>query len=190
VPALRDKRRRTDLDLFVLALVDSGVSTPYELQRSAGLSQGATVPVLRRLVDRGFLLAGKAGPRGRTVHRLTASGRQLLTDGWKELIADGPSCDLDADLRVALIALFVGGERKVAVDFLRRSAARKQETLVTALEVESPVTLPPLAHQYRDLRAESARALMKAEAVAAQAMAKALPRNRARNRKSPSKARS
>ncbi len=25
----RDKRRRTDLDLFVLALIDGGVSTPY-----------------------------------------------------------------------------------------------------------------------------------------------------------------
>jgi hypothetical protein len=24
-----DKRRRTDLDLFVLALIDGGVSTPY-----------------------------------------------------------------------------------------------------------------------------------------------------------------
>ena len=27
----RDKRRRTDLDLFVLALIGGGVSTPYEL---------------------------------------------------------------------------------------------------------------------------------------------------------------
>jgi hypothetical protein len=39
----RDKRRRTDLDLFVLALIDGGVSTPYELQKEAGLSQGATI---------------------------------------------------------------------------------------------------------------------------------------------------
>jgi hypothetical protein len=40
---IRDKRRRTDLDLFVLALIDGGVSTPYELQKAAGLSQGAAV---------------------------------------------------------------------------------------------------------------------------------------------------
>jgi hypothetical protein len=39
----RDKRRRTDLDLFILALIDSGVSTPCEFQMAAGLSQGATM---------------------------------------------------------------------------------------------------------------------------------------------------
>ncbi|MFY9939949.1 MAG: hypothetical protein WAK33_23900, partial [Silvibacterium sp.] len=37
----RDKRRRTDLDLFVLALIDSGISTPYDLQKTAALSLGA-----------------------------------------------------------------------------------------------------------------------------------------------------
>jgi hypothetical protein len=47
----RDKRRRTDLGLFVLALIDSGVSTPYEFQKTAGLSQGATIPALQRLLD-------------------------------------------------------------------------------------------------------------------------------------------
>jgi hypothetical protein len=30
---------RTDLDLFILALIDSGISTPYEFQKSAGLSR-------------------------------------------------------------------------------------------------------------------------------------------------------
>ena len=39
----RDKRRRTDLDLFVLALIDGGVSTPYELQKAAGLSPAFAV---------------------------------------------------------------------------------------------------------------------------------------------------
>jgi hypothetical protein len=121
---------------------------------------------------------------------VTASGHQFLAEGRKELIANGPSCDLDADLRLALFALFVGGDRKVAVDFLRRSAARKQEALVSDLEVELPVTLPPLAYQYRNLRAELARALMRAEVIAAQAMAKALPQNRVRNRKASNKARS
>ena len=33
----RDKRRRTDLDLFVLALIADGISTPYKLQRSASV---------------------------------------------------------------------------------------------------------------------------------------------------------
>jgi hypothetical protein len=44
MPEARDKRHRTDLDLFILALIDSGVSTPHELQKMAGLSRGATIP--------------------------------------------------------------------------------------------------------------------------------------------------
>lgn len=190
VPENRDKRRRSDLDLFILALIDSGVSTPYELQRAAGLSQGATVPVLRRLHERGMLLAGKAGQRGRTAHRLTAAGLQLLKDGWKELIADGPSCDIDSDLRVALIVLLVGGNRRVAVDFLRRSAAWKLESLKIALPAEPPVLIPPLAYQYRQLRAQSARALIMAEAAAMSALAKSLPRKPTGDKKSPKKSRS
>lgn len=39
----RDKRRKSDLDLFVLALIGSGVSTPCVLQKEAGLSPGATI---------------------------------------------------------------------------------------------------------------------------------------------------
>ena len=82
MPETRDKRRRTDLDLFVLALIDVGVSTPYELQKAASLSQGATIPALQRLLDAGFLRQGKPGPRGRTDYRVTATGKRLLKDGW------------------------------------------------------------------------------------------------------------
>ena len=170
-----DKRLRRDLDLFVLALVDSGVSTPYELQQAAGLSPGATVPALRRVAERGLVLAGKAGPRGRMAYKLTAAGRQLLKEGWKELLAGGPSCDLDSDLRVALLAHFVGGNRRLAVDFLRKSAARKLEALGTIQEPDGQESLSALAHHYKNLRAASAKALIKAEAAAAATMARTLP---------------
>jgi hypothetical protein len=56
----RDKRRRIDLDLFALALI----STPYELQKAAGLSQGATVPALQRLLAARLVRQGKPGARG------------------------------------------------------------------------------------------------------------------------------
>ena len=78
----RDKRRRTDLDLFVLALIDSGVPTPYELQKAAGLSQGATTPALQRLLDARLVRQGKPGVRGRTDYQTTAAGRKFLKDGW------------------------------------------------------------------------------------------------------------
>lgn len=54
-----DKRRRADLDLFVLALIEGGLVTPYELQKAAGLSPGATISSLRRLVEGGLALHGK-----------------------------------------------------------------------------------------------------------------------------------
>ena len=72
----RDKRRRTDLDLFILALIDGGVSTPYELQKTAGLSQGATVPALQRLLKAGLVRQGKPGARGRSDYNVTVPVRK------------------------------------------------------------------------------------------------------------------
>jgi hypothetical protein len=56
-------RRRGDLELFVLTLIEDGVSTPYEPQQAARLSLGATIPALRRLLEGGLVLLGKAGTR-------------------------------------------------------------------------------------------------------------------------------
>lgn len=59
-----DKRRRGDLDLFVLALIESAISAPYKLKTAADLSPGETIPALRRLVQDGFADQGKSGARG------------------------------------------------------------------------------------------------------------------------------
>jgi hypothetical protein len=172
----RDKRRRTDLDLFVLALIDSGVSTPYELQKAAGLSQGATIPALHRLLDARLVCQGKPGARGRTDHQATAAGKRLLKDGWLALIGEGPSGDVDSDLRVALLALLGGGDRRLAADFLRQSADRKMESVATAEPIGNPGALPDLPRWYSDLRSSTAKALLTAESAAIRAMADALPR--------------
>jgi hypothetical protein len=76
------------------------------------------------LDEASLVLQGKAGLRRRTDHKITAEGRRYLRSAWKELIEAGPSGDLDADLRAALLALFVGDDRDLAPDFLRRSAAK------------------------------------------------------------------
>lgn len=176
VSETRDKRRRSDLDLFVLALIEGGVSTPYGLRTAAGLSPGATIPALRRLLEAGLVVAKKPGSRGRTDHTLTPEGRRYLKSNWRGLIDDGPSGDLDADLRVALLALWVGRDRRLAADFLLKSAARKLESFVPVEEPGEPISLPPLGLWYRRLRSASAKALIKGESSAALAMAKALPR--------------
>jgi DNA-binding PadR family transcriptional regulator len=170
-----DKRRRTDLDLFVLALIDGEVSTPYELQKAAGLSQGATNPALQRLLEARLVRQGKPGARGRTGYKATAAGKKLLRDGWLPLIEAGPSGDLDSDLRVALLAIWVGGDRRLAADFLRQSGNLKMES-VAATELTSDA-VAPLARWYTDLRSSTAKAVLAAEAETIRAMVDSLPRS-------------
>jgi hypothetical protein len=171
----RDKRRRTDLDLFVLALIDCGVSTPYEFQKAACLSQGATIPALQRLLDARLVRQGKPGARGRTDHKVTAAGKRLLKHGWLPLIEAGPSGDIDADLRVALLAMLGGGERRLAADFLRQSADKKMESVAAIEPMGNLDKLPGLPRWYSDLRSSTAKALLTAESAAIRAMANALP---------------
>ncbi len=172
-----DKRRRTDLDLFILALIDGGLSTLYELQKSAGLSQGATVPALQRLLDAQLVRHGRPGARGRTDYKVSAAGKRALRDGWQPLIAAGPSGDPDSDLRVALLAMLGSGNRLMAAAFLRKSADQREESLAVTDVTSSSDAVPPLAQWYTDLRSNTAKALLEAESHAIRTMAEALPKN-------------
>jgi len=174
---IADKRRKTDLDLFVLALVDCGVSTPYELQKAAGLSQGSTIPVLQRLLEAGFLLQGKPGLRGRTKYRVSQRGKQWLKYGWPPLVEAGPSGDVDADLRVALLALSAGGDRHQAGNFLRRAAQIKMELAGNSDAVKDINGVPSLAWWYSQLRSLAAKTRLAAESSAILTMANALPQS-------------
>ena len=175
MPEIRDKRRRSDLDLFVLALIDSGISTPYDFQKAAGLSPGATIPALQRLLKAGCVRQGKPGSRGRTSHIITPAGRKFLKSGWRILVEDGPSGDLDADLRVALLVLWAGGKRQLATDFLQQSASKKLESIEWLQSEEESSSISSIANWYAGLRSSSAKALLKAESAAALKMAEALP---------------
>jgi len=121
-----------DLDLFVLALIDSGISTPYEFQKAAGLSPGSNHPGAAEIVEGGCVRQGKQGSRGRTDHSITPTGRKFLKNGWHVLLEDGPSGDLDSDLRVALLVLWAGGKRRLATEFLQQSASKKLESIEAA----------------------------------------------------------
>jgi DNA-binding PadR family transcriptional regulator len=184
-----DRRRRADLDLFVLALIESGVSTPYEFQKFAGISQGASIPSLRRLIDGGFVLPKEVGSRGRTAHQITLTGRKTLKEGWRALVDEEPSGDLDADLRVALLALTVGRDRRAAVEYLRRSADKKAS--LARVKREETAAGPTLAGWYSSLRADAAKSLRRAESEVIQAIADDLPKNLSRlvgqNRPAPRK---
>jgi DNA-binding PadR family transcriptional regulator len=171
-----DKRRRADLDLFVLALIDNGVSTPYELQSKAGLSPGATIPALQRLLEARNVRRGKQGARRRLDYKITAAGKKLLKTGWKSLLEAGPTGDLDADLRIALLVLWGRGKRRTAADFLLQSASGRIRTIEARTDNAVSENTEPLAKAYRSLRAAAATILLKAEAAATAAVAKDLPK--------------
>ena len=81
---------------------------------------------------------------------------------------------MDSDLRVALLAIWAGGDRRLGVDFLRKSGDKKMESIAT-IELTSDVAAP-LARWHADLRSETAKAVLRAEAEVIRAMAEGLPR--------------
>ncbi len=162
-----DKRRKSDLDLFVLALIRSGISTPYALQQEAGLSPGATIPAIQRILEAGFVRQGKPGPRGRTDAQITAAGKRHLRNSWRSLIEAGPSGDLDSDLRVALLAISEGGAHSSAADLIKGSAAKLREMAQAASRHNESVAPVPLAGLYRELRSTSVRVVLEGQAAAA-----------------------
>jgi len=151
----------------VIALLLEGVSTPYELQSLAGLSPGATIPILQSLVEDGHVRAGKPGIRGRIAYVVTLKGEKWLETIWPTLLQDGPSGDLDSDLRVFLIAVRVGNDRVRAEAFLRKAIAHRQETLG---EFDGKVRQEGggirLADHYVSLRSRATTAILKAEVKA------------------------
>jgi hypothetical protein len=149
----------------------------YELQKAAGLSQGATIPALQRLLGARFVRQGKPGARRRTNYKVSAARKKLLRGGWLPLVEAGPSGDLDSDLRVALLAIWVGGDRRLAAEFLRQSADKKMEWIATAELAGDQGDVPPLARWYTDLRSQTAKALLTAECSVIRAMADSLPRS-------------
>jgi DNA-binding PadR family transcriptional regulator len=110
----------TSLELFVLALVQGGHSTPYELKTRAGLSLGSTVPVLARLETDGLVKASEPGLRRSRKYSITAKGAKVLAHGWPEQLATR-SNDVDSILRIAYLA-WLKGDKTACAKFLERSA--------------------------------------------------------------------
>jgi DNA-binding PadR family transcriptional regulator len=106
----------TSLELFILAMVQQGLATPYELKTKAGLSLGSTVPALARL-EKDALVEGARRSRKFSI---TAKGTKALTRGWAEQLATEHT-DLDSILRVACLA-WLHGDTKACQEFLKRSA--------------------------------------------------------------------
>jgi hypothetical protein len=77
---------------------------------------------------------------------------------------------------VALLAIWGGGDRRLAVDFLRQSADNKLK-LAAAAEHTVPDVPSALARSYTAFRFRTSKVILEAQAQAIQLMADALPRS-------------
>lgn len=125
------------LEMLVLALLQSGVTAPYDLVSHARLSVGNTGPVLKRLEEAG-LLSQTSGPRRRTDFALTPKGEEEFKRSLEAGRADywglgGPSTYDSASRAIYLLWSYYGPDEaakcvEFAIAELRRQAqARRRE---------------------------------------------------------------
>lgn len=67
------------LQIFLLVLVEFGLTTPYDLLSKAGLGPGLTSPALKRLQE-ADLLTSTPGPRNRVRYAITEKGASRLQE--------------------------------------------------------------------------------------------------------------
>ena len=168
-----DKRSREDLDLFLLAMIDHGADTPYQLMTIGTLSQGATIPALRRLLAAGHVRQGEQGARGRNQYVLTRGGRQHLGARWQALLKTEPRGEIETILRTASLALLMGASKTAVKKYLLGAALlRKSLAAGAAPSRQSGKTNNIGAYAWMRQIAESKRLI--AESVAIRKIATSL----------------
>lgn len=158
-----DQRVKEDLDLFLLALIEEGIATPYRMQTAAGISQGTSLQSLSRLAERKLVRATEEGPRRRTEFQLTAAGRRWLERGSSALAEVDPVGDLDSILRKGLLIAFKANDRKRASEFLQ--AAAEDRLGREPDPIPAPLAVTDMAELYLGLRQAQAESILKTEAA-------------------------
>ncbi len=119
------------LDLFLLTLVRDGIRTPYDWQARAGVSLGASLPAVKRLLEGLLVTEAKKGLRGRREFQITRLGRGALDNIalYAKQAVDEPPGDLESVLRLACIAVSEGKielARKILLQAAEEQAKRSQ----------------------------------------------------------------
>ena len=95
----------SNLEYFILTLVDSGINTPYDLMAKAGISVGSSLPALRRLEKGESIKASSAGARGAVRFTILPYGKEQLSTELANQLKSHPS-DLESMLRLVCLAWF------------------------------------------------------------------------------------
>jgi hypothetical protein len=121
------------LDMLLLILVDEGLNTPYRWQKESGISLGASLPAVRRLLARHLVSEAPTGPRLRREFAITRTGRSELKhlDQYLDSAPSEPIGDLESVLRLFSIAVY-GGRQDVARRLLQDAAAEYDRRVARA----------------------------------------------------------
>src|SRR5512144_1831661 len=113
----------TSLDLFILTLLKYGINTPYTMAAQAGVSLGASLPAIRRLVAERLIKETPRGPRGRREFQLTKSGEKAMDrlDQVLDAALLQPPRDIESILRFSACAIGSGRTEK-AIELLDKAA--------------------------------------------------------------------
>ncbi len=129
-----DEHMPKDLDLCILALVDQGAATPYDLKVKAGLSLGSTIPTLQRLLNEGLIKGANPDLRNSRKYSPMGKGKAALRRGWSELVESRPT-DLDTISRIAYLACGLAIRNAV------RSSSRDRPAYCSHWEMRAPQRL-------------------------------------------------
>jgi DNA-binding PadR family transcriptional regulator len=164
-PPKQDKRSKIDLDLFLLACVEQGLGSAYDLKVEAGISPGASLPSLARLKRLGFISPGKIGARGKVIFAATPNGRAFLQGNWYALLEQTVPVEMDSILRVAALGRMMGAKPSEVRDFLKRASdSRLRDSEQRKLEVVQGLALGK--QSYQSMRAVVDAARLRAESTA------------------------
>jgi DNA-binding PadR family transcriptional regulator len=162
------------LDVFLLSMLDRGAESPYDLQRAAGISLGASVPSLRRLTASKLVTRTEgtaATNRPRHSYKLTAAGKQAARIGWKTYLQEASTgLDLDSLLRIVDMAFHYRAEKKTIKSFLKQAAGARALMAEKAGLAEKGFASPDVA-SYMRMRASCDATRLRAEAEALSSLA-------------------
>lgn len=179
-PPIQDKRSKIDLDLFVLAFVEKGLGSPYDLKMEAGLSPGGSIPSLARLKRLGYISPGRIGARGKVIFAATPKGRAFLREAWHPLLDQGIPTDMDSILRVAALGQMMGAKPLEVREFLKRASdSRLRDSERRKLDVMQ--ALPLGTEIYQSMRAVVDAARLRAESTALKSLSSKVKAKRKRS---------
>jgi DNA-binding PadR family transcriptional regulator len=145
----------SSLDVFLLALIDTGVTSSYAMREQAGISVGASRPALQRLKKFGLVEDGEVEARKRLAFKLTRRGRRAKATGLNLLLEqyrENPPSDTESILRIAALAMFE--RKKLATVRLLKDAAEECGRRAAKFEETAKKTLPGVAAVYQSMMAE------------------------------------